>query len=171
MMKTAMMVSALAIATPAFAQEAQSAPASPTTTAPTADQTAPGRTPLTAADPATAAPPAQTAEAAPVTPAQEAPAQVAAAPAAAPPATGATQIAQVVSTEFPTYDKNADAKLDKAEFGAWMVALKTASDPSTKAGDPATTKWVSGAFASADTDKSKGVSQAELTKYLSQNAG
>ena len=76
----------------------------------------------------------------------------------------------MINSEFPSYDKNADGNLDKAEFGTWMVALKTASDPSTKPGDPATQTWVNGAFASADTDKSNVVTKEELTTYLSKGA-
>jgi hypothetical protein len=206
MLKTAMLVSALAISAPALAQDKPAPKDEPTTAA----QTPPAADPQTTANPAMptaqAAPmtsttpqtaPADTAQAAPqtipgqpvTTPAQTAqsttpatpadpamPAETAAMPASpATPAegaaaTGATQVAQVVDTEFPTYDKNSDTNLDKKEFGAWMVALKTASDPSTKATDPATVKWVSGAFASADTDKSGAVSKGELTNYLSQGA-
>ena len=186
MLKTILLASTMAIAVPAVAQDmpqqtqatgttASAAPNTSTTpVAPTAQQAPtaqaapiPG-TPT--ADPAVqqATAPAAPADAAtPATPAETA----AAAPEASAAATGSTQIAQVVTTEFPTYDKNADKSLDKGEFGQWMVALKTASDPSTKAGDPATRKWIDGAFASADTDKSKSVSQAELTTYLSQGAG
>lgn len=206
MLKTAMLVSALAISAPALAQDKPAPKDNPTTAA----QTPPVTDPQTTTDPAmtTAQPapapteamtpqtaPADTAPAAPQTiPGQPvttpAPTPQSATPAAptdpatsnetamtpatpaapAEAATGATQVAQVVDTEFPTYDKNSDTNLDKKEFGAWMVALKTASDPATKATDPATVKWVSGAFASADTDKSGAVSKEELTKYLSQGA-
>ena len=85
-------------------------------------------------------------------------------------ATG-SQIAQVVDTQFPTYDKDGDGKLNKAEFGQWMVALKSQTDPSTKAEAPATKKWVGTAFAQADTDKDKTVSKTELTGFLSQGQG
>jgi hypothetical protein len=170
MLKTAMIVSALAISAPVLAQEApvQSAPQ---TTSP-AQSTSTGQS-VTPADPnapvATAVAPSADATVDP-TAQPAAPAQTADAATAATPATGASQIAQVVDSEFPTYDKNADSNLDKAEFSAWMVALKSATDPSTKATDPATKTWVNGAFASADTDKSKSVSKAELTTYLSQGA-
>ena len=87
---------------------------------------------------------------------------------AAAPASKAEQVAAVVKSEFPTYDKNADGKLSNAEFGAWMVALKTASDPATKASAPATKTWVGQAFASADKDKSKSVTKEELTGFLAQ---
>lgn len=76
-------------------------------------------------------------------------------------------VATVVGTEFPTYDKDGDGALSAAEFGAWMVALKTASDPSTKATAPATKTWVTAAFAQADKDKNKKVSKTELTTFLS----
>jgi hypothetical protein len=191
MLKTAMLVSAFALSAPALAQQ-QSKPASDaTTTAPADPQTAPataaqdvttpqdGATTAARGAPIPGAPvtaPAEQAAASapqttPATPTASAEVAAAATPAEPAAVTGATQIAQVVNTEFPTYDKNADTNLDKTEFGAWMVALKTASDPATKAGDPATVKWIDGAFASADADKSKSVSKAELTTYLSQGAG
>ncbi|MDB5679945.1 EF-hand domain-containing protein, partial [Sphingomonas bacterium] len=119
--------------------------------------------PASPADPAAAAAatPAPAAPAAPAT-ADAAPA----APAAAAPAPGA-QIADVVSKEFPSYDKNNDGKLSKAEFGAWMFALRKASDPALK-DDAANKTYVAGAFTTADTDKSKTVSKDELTNYLTQ---
>lgn len=100
------------------------------------------------------------------------PADSAAAPAqdavAATQPAAATQVADVVTKEFPSYDKNGDGNLSAKEFDTWMVALKTASDPSTKATAPATKSWLSQAFAQADTDKNKKVSQTELTGFLSQ---
>ena len=50
-----------------------------------------------------------------------------------------------MDTRFSDTDK--DGKLSKAEFAQWMVALKSQSDPSTKADAPATKKWVGTAFA------------------------
>ncbi|WP_294310683.1 EF-hand domain-containing protein [uncultured Sphingomonas sp.] len=123
--------------------------------------------------------PAQTTPAAP----QAAPATTADAAQTAQPAADASvstqgqvqangsQIAQVVDTQFPTYDKDGDGKLNKAEFAQWMVALKSQTDPSTKADAPATKKWVGSAFAQADTDKDKTVSKTELTGFLSQGQG
>ncbi|KQN10775.1 calcium-binding protein [Sphingomonas sp. Leaf28] len=83
------------------------------------------------------------------------------------PATG-SQVAQVVDSEFPTYDKNGDGKLSAAEFGGWMVALKTKTDPATKPDAPETKKWVSAAFAQADADKNKSLTKAEVTGFLTQ---
>ncbi|TCP72516.1 EF-hand domain-containing protein [Sphingomonas sp. PP-CE-1G-424] len=83
------------------------------------------------------------------------------------PATG-SQVAQVVDTEFPTYDKNGDGKLSAAEFAGWMVALKTETDPSTKPDAPEIKKWVSAAFAQADTDKNKSLTKTEVTSFLTQ---
>jgi hypothetical protein len=79
-----------------------------------------------------------------------------------------TQVAQVVDTEFPTYDKNGDGKLSAAEFGGWMVALKSKTDPSTKPDAPDTKKWVSAAFTQADADKNKSLTKAEVTSFLTQ---
>lgn len=83
------------------------------------------------------------------------------------PATG-SQVAQVVDTEFPTYDKNGDGKLSATEFGGWMVALKSKTDPTTNSTAPETKKWVSAAFAQADADKNKSLTKTELTSFLSQ---
>jgi len=136
---------------------------------PSTDQTAQAQT--APADPTTA--PAQTAQASPAqaTPAQSDPAAAAPAQtASAQPATKADQIAQVVNTEFPTYDKDSNGALNEAEFGTWMVALKTASDPTTKAESASTKAWVDQAFATADTDKNKSLSKTELTGFLSKGA-
>lgn len=149
MMKYAFLVGAMMASAPVFAQD---------TTASGQTSPAPAQTaPATAADPTQAAQPAT--DPAATTPAQG---QVQ--------ATG-DQIAQVVDTQFPTYDKDGDGKLNRAEFGQWMVALKSQTDPSTKADAPATRKWIGTAFAQADTDKDKTVSKTELTGFLSQGQG
>ncbi|MGE7207147.1 EF-hand domain-containing protein [Sphingomonas sp. NPDC019816] len=151
MMKYAFLAGAMMVSAPVLAQTTTA----PAQTTPAAPQSAPA----TMAEPAQAAAPA----ADPAAPAQAAPeGQVQ--------ATG-SQIAQVVDTQFPTYDKDGDGQLSKAEFTQWMVALKSQSDPSTKADAPATKKWVGTAFAQADTDKSKKVSKDELTGFLSQGQG
>ena len=149
MMKYAFLAGAMMASAPVFAQEATA----PGQTSPAPAQAAPA----TAADPTQAAQPAT--DPAATTPAQG---QVQ--------ATG-DQIAQVVDTQFPTYDKDGDGKLNRAEFGQWMVALKSQTDPSTKADAPATRKWIGTAFAQADTDKDKTVSKTELTGFLSQGQG
>ena len=97
-------------------------------------------------------------------------AQSAPAAAEATAASKADQVASVVDSEFATYDKDANGQLSTTEFGAWMVALKTASDPATKADSKATKTWVGQAFASADKDKSKSVTKEELTGFLGQGA-
>ena len=142
MLKYALLAGVMTIAGPAFAQ-------STTTSSPTAPTAT-----TSAADPS-------------MSPAQTAPGQTPQTAQATQPASG-DQVAQVVDTEFPTYDKNGDGKLSVAEFGDWMVALKTKTDPSTKPGAPETKKWVAAAFAQADTDKSKSLSKPELTSFLSQ---
>ena len=116
-------VSALALATPAFAQTASG---SVTTQTP----------------PASAETPAPT-EAAPAP---------------------ATDAKSVIAAEFPTYDKDADGKLSRAEFDGWMTALRDKSGQPLAAAEKDT--WLKGAFATADVDKSKSVSIAELTTYL-----
>lgn len=147
MLKSILIASAVLVSAPVLAQVTQ-----PSTTVPTDAQPDTTNTRPTQAVPAGQAPTAP----------ESAPAQAA----EAQPASGA-QIADVVGTEFPNYDKNGDGSLSAAEFSAWMVALKTASDPSTKATAPATKTWVATAFAQADSDKNKKVSKGELTSFLS----
>jgi len=152
MMKYALLAGAMLISAPAMAQDK---PATP--------QTPPAAQPATQTDPAQPAPQA-------AAPAQSTTSPTAAtdpaAPAQAAPATKAQQIAQVVDSEFATYDKDKDGVLSAIEFDAWMIALKTAADPSTKADAPATKAWLSQAFAQADTDKNKKVSKTELNGFL-----
>ncbi len=165
MLKYAMLAGAMTIAAPVMAQMAP--------------QTSPNAAPAGAAGTVAPAAPATTTSAAPATPQSttampDATAQTAP---AAPQTTGAapteqaatgSQVGQVVDAEFATYDKDANGTLSSAEFATWMVALKTKSDPTTKADSPATKKWNDAAFVQADKDKSKSVSKTELTGFLSQ---
>lgn len=168
MLRYILLASAVTISFPVLAQDkAAEAKAAPVTQAAPAQTVSPVDQAMSSVTPAAdqAAPQeartdqAQTAQAA-------APAQTA----AAQPATKADQIAQVVNTEFPSYDKDSNGSLNEAEFGAWMVALKKASDPTTKADSAATKAWVDQAFASADTDKNKSLSKAELTGFLTKGS-
>lgn len=83
------------------------------------------------------------------------------------PATTSGEIATIVAREFAAYDKNADGGLSAAEFGDWMVKLKTIADPSVTADAPSTKTWLGAAFAQADLDRSRSVTLAELTGFLS----
>ena len=108
------------------------------------------------AGPTPATPPASSVMPAP------APAQDSAAPAAAEPASDPKAI---IASEFPTYDKDANGALSRVEFDTWLTALKEKSgDTTMKPADK--TSWLKTAFTTADKDKSKGVSLAELTDYL-----
>ncbi len=152
MLKYALLGAAMAMTAPALAQTAPTT--SPDTAMPT--QTAPttvGATPQTSP--------------APGDPMQQAPAtSPAPAETAAQPAAGADQVASVVDSQFGTYDKDANGTLSATEFGAWMVALKSQTDPATDANSPATRKWNQAAFAQADKDKSKSLSKTEVTGFL-----
>lgn len=99
-------------------------------------------------------------------------AQASPAPATAParPAATGAEVASIVDGEFPAYDGDHDGRLSQAEFAAWMVALKTVSDPSTRADAPAVRQWVGAAFAQADADGSRSLTRAELTGFLTQGA-
>lgn len=159
MLKRILLASAVLMSTPAFAQDA--APAQ--TTAPTA-QTVPAEPATTATDPA-----APATQAAPATPADPSTQTAQTTAEAGQPASG-TQIAQIVEAEFPKYDKSGKGQLSEQQFGEWMVALRSASEPGVTAEKPEVKKWVKQAFAQADKDKSKAVSKAELTSFLSQSA-
>ena len=154
MLKTMLMAGAALIAVPAMAQDAPQAatPASPRTEA---------------------LPPSDAQQGASASPSQSAPAPAsqdatAAAPAAAQPATTTSQVAQVVQSEFPGYDKDKSGTLSKAEFGDWMGALRKASDASFNPASPEAASWSAQAFAAADTDKNGSLSQAELTAFLAK---
>jgi hypothetical protein len=137
---------ALAIAAPALAQT-----------------TTPAQEPATAApQTATPAAPAEPSAATPAAPATATPAEPA-----------ATSVASIVDSEFPAYDGNADGQLDQSEFSRWMVALKDQEMKATGKTLPPeqVTAWASGAFTSADADKSAAVSKPELVTYLSGGAG
>ncbi len=141
MLKYAMLVGAALVAAPVLAQTTTTSPQTSTPGGAAIGQAAPSGTP-----------------------ADSVPMQSAA---REQPATG-SQVAQVVDTEFPTYDKNGDGKLSAAEFSGWMVALKSKTDPTTKPDAPETKKWVSAAFAQADADKNKSLTKTEVTSFLTQ---
>ncbi|MEH3041421.1 MAG: EF-hand domain-containing protein [Sphingomonas paucimobilis] len=158
-MKRILLASAVLMSTPAFAQD--TVPAQ--TTAP-AVQEAPAAPATTAADPSIAA-----TQAAPATQPDPATQTAQTTAEAGQPASG-TQIAQIVEAEFPKYDKAGKGELTEKQFGDWMVALRSASEPGVTADKPEVKSWIKQAFAQADKDKSKAVSKAELTSFLTQSA-
>ncbi|NML09858.1 EF-hand domain-containing protein [Sphingobium sp. AR-3-1] len=89
------------------------------------------------------------------------------------PANAATTVASIVDSEFPAYDANSDGQLDQSEFSRWMVALKGQEMKATGSTLPAeqVSAWASGAFTTADKDKSVTISKPELVSYLSGGAG
>ncbi|HEX8384012.1 MAG TPA: EF-hand domain-containing protein [Sphingomonas sp.] len=122
--------------------------------APASAQTVPSPAPITAA-PAPVAP--VTSPASPVTSTSAAPQ----------PASSDAEVAAIVAREFPAYDKDASGGLSAGEFGAWMVRLKAIADPALQPDAPSTRTWLGAAFAQADLDKSRSVTLAELTGFLS----
>lgn len=159
MMKRIILASAMMVSVPAFAQDA--APAQ--TTAPAA-QAVPQTSPAAPADASIAA-----TQSAPATQADPATQTAQTTAEAGQPASG-TQIAQIVEAEFPKYDKDGKGQLTEKQFGEWMVALRSASEPGVTADKPEVKSWVKQAFAQADKDKSKAVTKAELTSFLSKSA-
>ncbi len=133
-------VTTLALATPVIAQDTAPSPAQP----PVKEMPAPSSDP------------------APDTPSS--------APVQSAPKTKEETIKEVVSAEFPSYDADKSGDLNKVEFGKWVTTLR--EQTMAQQGKPSTmseaekTSWVKNAFAKADADKSKKVSQAELETFL-----
>lgn len=115
---------------------------------------------VTPADPA--------AGAATMAPASPADAAAATTPAGTSPTSPVSQVATVVETEFPAYDADKSGDLNKAEFARWVATLKAEELKTTgkTMAQAEVSKWAAGAFVTADADKNKIVSKAELTAYL-----
>lgn len=156
MLKSVFLAGSMMIAAPVFAQDAPNKQAAPQTT-----QSVPATTDQSAPQPA------MPADSTPAAPASDPTAAQDSTTTAAQPAATGTQVADVVNKEFASYDKNRDGVLSPKEFDTWMLALKTASDPTTKPASAATKTWLNQAFAQADTDKNRKVSKTELTGFLS----
>jgi len=135
--------SALAFASPAIAQMEAGTTTTPSSTVPTSPSST-----------------AQTPSAAGTPSASTATSATAATP---------TDAKVLIATEFPSYDKDANGSLDQTEFATWMGALKAKNgEPAMSAS--ARTTYMTGAFATADKDKSKSVSLSELQTYLTAGA-
>ena len=81
----------------------------------------------------------------------------------------AADVAAAVETAFPTRDLNGDGTLSRAEFGAWLAELK-AKGARVRIDSPQTRAWVTAAFSLADRDRNAGVSEAELTGFLTERS-
>ncbi|MGV3482027.1 MAG: EF-hand domain-containing protein [Sphingobium sp.] len=145
MIRNLMLVSAFALAAPAFAQ-----------------QTQPPQEPATES---TATQPPAEAQTAPEATTPSATTTPSPAPAEAAPANSANTVAAVVDNDFPAFDADKNGELSKEEFAAWMTKLR-AAQPNAAAASTDTTAWTEAAFAQADTDKNKSVSKGELTTFL-----
>ena len=140
-------VSALALASPALAQIEAVEPTATQSTTTRSTTTTPSTAPVVPATPE-----ATTAEATTTT--------VAAAP---------EDPKALVASEFPAYDKDSNQMLDRTEFAAWMAALKAKNGEKPMA-TAAMAKWTNGAFSAADKDKSKSLTLAEVQTYLTAGA-
>lgn len=165
MLKFVLLIGAAALSVPAYAQETPTAdPAAPAPTEQTDPATPP---PADQADPSMGQPapaPAPVPERTP--PAGNTTAQPAPSGAAATPA----QIAQIVNSEFATYDADKSSDLNQSEFAAWMKKLRTATEPSVDPESEQVKTWVGQAWSVADADKSGAVSKEELTGFLTRGA-
>ncbi len=161
MLKSLLLMSAVAVAAPALAQS--TAPANSTNAA----QPAATATPATSAQPAATATPSTAAQqpTTAATPQADATAAPAAAATPAAPANSADAVAAVVSADWAKYDTDNDGSLSKAEFGAWMTALRE-QNPAQKAAVKDAEAWTTAAFAMADKDKSGTVNKDELAGFL-----
>lgn len=171
MLKSILLASAVAISAPAFAQDMPQQQTPPPQEQPAPTETTepvPQEAPAPATQPEAEVTPEATPTPAPTptpTPTPEPQAQAQTTQSAPQPAT-ATQIAQIVDQGFPTYDKDADGSLKPEEFSAWMVALRSASEPGFTGEAAAEKQWLTNAHATADADKSGGVTVAELKTFL-----
>lgn len=140
MLKHVVFTAALTVSAPALSQQA-----APTTTS---DQITSATTP---SGPATTAP-------------AQAPggATMQTADTTATPAAGGGSVSSIIDSEFAGYDKDGSGSLSRAEFAAWMDALKAKADANAKpdAG------YNTAAFKQADVDRSRSVTKEELTSFL-----
>lgn len=154
-------------ATPALAQSDMGTTTQ--TTAPTEQITSQPATPATPAAPAqpgTDMGPMDSTMTTPATPAAPA-TDSTSAPAATAAEPRTVTVQKLVDAEFPAYDANKNGNLEQAEFGKWVLALYAASGDAAAPQDPAAKdKWSKAAFATADADKNKAVSKAEMNVFL-----
>lgn len=181
MLKSILLASAVAISAPAFAQDMpqqqtpppQEQPAPTESTEPVPQEApapVPQEAPAPAPQPEAEVTPESTPAPAPTpTPTPEPQAQAQTSQPAQQSA-NAAQIAQIVDQGFPTYDKDADGNLTGEEFGAWMVALRSATEPAFTGESAADKEWLTRALAAADADKSGGVTNPELKTFLAPAA-
>lgn len=174
MLKPILLASAMMISVPALAQEVPSqTPTAPSqgTTVPTTDPAMPDTTAPAPTDSTVPTDPTTTTAPEAGDTSDPSAAQTADPQTTQEPQTASTdQIGQIVDTEFPTYAKTSADELTKDEFGQWMVALRTASEPGVNAQSAEVQTWTSQAFASADADQSGKVTKTELKTFLSQGA-
>lgn len=76
-----------------------------------------------------------------------------------------------VDAQFARYDANGDGSLDLAEFGEWLVALRTAKEAEFDREKPASRAWVQDSFTATDADRDQKISRAEWTRFLTPNKG
>ena len=125
--------------------------------------------PLTAQTTTAPAPPPVATSDATAVPADPVPAQSTGAATAAPAVATPADPKTIIANEFPTYDKDGSGALSQSEFAAWMIALKTKTDPKPMTAAQSTA-YTSGAFKTADKDASKTVTLTELQAYLTAGA-
>lgn len=143
-MKSLMLTSAMILAAPALAQTAAPTPATPSASTNAAQPAQPVTDAPSTAAPATVVTPS--AQPAPVTNPSDA-------------------VAAVVAADWEKYDADKSDNLSKAEFTAWMTALRE-SNPAQKAQVTDVGTWTKAAFAQADKDKSNSVTKPELEGFL-----
>ncbi|MGN7999163.1 hypothetical protein [Sphingomonas sp. 22176] len=76
-----------------------------------------------------------------------------------------------IETQFARYDANGDGALDKAEYGSWLVALRTAKDADFKPETPEAKAWIDRSFIGADTNRDDKISREEWVRFLTPITG
>ncbi|WP_294331517.1 EF-hand domain-containing protein [uncultured Sphingomonas sp.] len=76
-----------------------------------------------------------------------------------------------VDAQFARYDVNGDGSLDLAEFGDWLVALRTAKEANFDREKPEARAWVQDSFTATDANRDQKISRAEWARFLTPVAG
>lgn len=76
-----------------------------------------------------------------------------------------------IDAQFARYDVNGDGSLDLAEFGEWLIALRTAKEADFDREKPEARAWVQDSFTATDADRDQKISRAEWARFLTPTKG
>ncbi|WP_010545689.1 EF-hand domain-containing protein [Sphingomonas elodea] len=76
-----------------------------------------------------------------------------------------------VQTQFAQADANGDGSLDRTEFAAWLVAVRTAKEAGFGAEKPEARDWIERSFGATDADHDRKITREEWTRFLATRDG